>query len=385
MAYIRNVRTASGAVAVQVVAKRRGRVEVLEHLGSASTDAELTLLRRRAREVLQGEQLALEIEVPALEPGLADVADWTGRGGPKVSGIEHQGGTGSGKTVGTASRLLYEVIGTVFDSLGFDALRDGVFRDLVIARIVEPTSKRDAGRVLADLGAKAPSYATIKRHLQAVIQEDYRAQIAQLCFAHAQASGDISLVLFDVTTLYFEAEDEDDLRKVGYSKERRVDPQIVVGLLVDRAGFPLEIGCFEGDKAETLTLIPIIEQFVDRHDLADFVVVADAGMLSQSNLKALDEAQLGFIVGSRMTKAPGDLATHFHWAGDAFTDGQIIETITPHRASAGSTRPRPVRTEPVWDPGTHPGHWRAIWAYSAKRAARDGRTLTLQENKARAV
>ena len=385
MAYIRNVRTASGAVAVQVVAKRRGRVEVLEHLGSASTDAELMLLRRRAREVLQGEQLALEIEVPALEPGLADVADWTGRGGPKVSGIEHQGGTGSGKTVGTASRLLYEVIGTVFDSLGFDALRDGVFRDLVIARIVEPTSKRDAVRVLNDLGAKAPSYATIKRHLQAVIEEDYRAQIAQLCFAHAQASGDISLVLFDVTTLYFEAEDEDDLRKVGYSKERRVDPQIVVGLLVDRAGFPLEIGCFEGDKVETLTLIPIIEQFVDRHDLADFVVVADAGMLSQSNLKALDEAQLGFIVGSRMTKAPGDLATHFHWAGDAFTDGQIIETITPHRASAGSTRPRPVRTEPVWDPGTHPGHWRAIWAYSAKRAARDGRTLTLQENKARAV
>ena len=70
--------------------------------------------------------------------------------------------------------------------------------------------------------------------------------------------GDISLCLYDVTTLYFEAEDEDSLRKVGYSKERRVDPQVVVGLLVDRNGFPLEIGCFEGNKAETLTLIPIV-------------------------------------------------------------------------------------------------------------------------------
>lgn len=62
----------------------------------------------------------------------------------------------------------------------------------------------------------------------------------------------MSLVLYDVTTLYFEAEKEDELRKVGYSKERRVDPQIVVGLLVDSGGFPLEIGCFEGNKAECL-------------------------------------------------------------------------------------------------------------------------------------
>ena len=116
--------------------------------------------------------------------------------------------------------------------------------------------------------------------------------------------GDISLCLYDVTTLYFEAENEDDLRKVGYSKERRVDPQVVVGLLVDRAGFPLEIGCFEGNTAETTTLIPIIEGFQARHGLTDFVIVADAGMLSASNLKALDEAGLKFIVGSRVTKAP---------------------------------------------------------------------------------
>src|SRR5690625_1964685 len=141
--------------------------------------------------------------------------------------------------------------------------------------------------------------------------------------------GDISLVLYDVTTLYFEAENEDVLRKVGYSKERRVDPQIVVGLLVDREGFPLEIGCFEGNQAETKTLLPIIEAFTARHNLENFVVVADAGMLSATNLKALDEAGVHFIVGSRMTKAPLDLASHFRWHGDVFADGQIIDTITP--------------------------------------------------------
>jgi putative transposase len=193
---------------------------------------------------------------------------------------------------------------------------------------------------------------------------------------------------YDVTTLYFEAEKEDDgadgLRKVGYSKERRVDPQIVVGLLVDRHGFPLEIGCYQGNKAETLTIVPNIKQFQDRHDLAEMVVVADAGMLSAGNLRELDEANLRFIVGSRVTKTPVDLESHFRWHGDAFIDGQLIDTITPKNRRVVENDPK-LKKEPVWNPGQHPGSWRAVWACSAKRATRDGRTLTLQENRAKAV
>lgn len=190
-------------------------------------------------------------------------------------------------------------------------------------------------------------------------------------------------MLYDVTTLYFEADNEDDLRKVGYSKERRVDPQIVVGLLVDRRGFPLEIGCYEGNRAETLTIVPIIKQFQRRHDLAEMVVVADAGMLSATNLKDIDEAETRFIVGSRLTKAPVDLESHFRWHGDAFT-GQVIDTITPKNRRVIENDSKKKR-EPVWDPEQHPGSWRAVWAYSAKRAARDGKTLTLQANRAKDV
>ncbi len=101
------------------------------------------------------------------------------------------------------------------------------------------------------------------------------------------------------------------MRKVGYSKERRADPQIVVGLLVDHHGFPLEIGCYEGNKAAQTTIVPIVKQFQDRHGIEDMVVVADAGMLSAANLAALEEANLRFIVGSRAAKAPMDLASHF--------------------------------------------------------------------------
>lgn len=78
-----------------------------------------------------------------------------------------------------------------------------------------------------------------------------------------------------------------------------------------------------------MTIIPIVKQFAERHGITDMGVVADAGMLTSANLRDLDEAGLRFIVGSRVTKAPKDLESHFRWHGTAFTDGQVIDTITP--------------------------------------------------------
>ena len=139
-------------------------------------------------------------------------------------------------------------------------------------------------------------------------------------------AGLASLVMYDVTTLHFEAKDEDKLRKVGMSKERRVDPQIQVGLLVDPAGFPLELHMFEGSKAETTTIIPVLQAFQARHGITDLVVVADAGMLSANNLNAIEDAGFKFIVGSRLTKAPYDLQEHFDTKGNRFTNGQVLES-----------------------------------------------------------
>jgi hypothetical protein len=386
VAYVRKVRTASGAVAVQVVRKHRGQRTILAHVGSAHTDAQLGILLERARQIAAEDQGAFDIEVAARAQRVDEVADW--RAGHLMPGAAGPKGAPAppGRTTSTCSRLLYDVIGAVYDWLGFDVVDDAVFRDLVIARIVEPTSKADAARVLTDLGAETVSYRTIQRHLANVNTGNYRDAVARQCFTHAADRGGLSLLLYDVTTLYFEAENEDDLRKVGYSKERRIDPQIVVGLLVDRTGFPLEIGCFEGNTAETTTLVPIITGFADRHDLGDtpMVIAADAGMLSASNLSALDEAGLGFIVGSRSVKAPIDLASHFHWHGDVFTDGQIIDTVTPRHAKH-TVNDLAHRAEPVWNTDDHSAAWRAIWAYSAKRARRDQKTLYAQEARARAV
>ncbi len=362
MAFVRKVKTASGATAIQIAERVGGRDRVIEHLGSAHTDAELAAL--------------LEIARGRLHPGQGEL-DLSGGAVP----------VGHALITGKRSAVLWQVLTDAYAGLGFDTIADKAFAQLVLARIVEPTSKADSVRVLDELGVSHVSLRTMFRSLKLVESGGYRDQIAAACFTHASAAGDVSLCLYDVTTLYFEAEKEDDLRKVGFSKERRVDPQVVVGLLVDRAGFPLEIGCFEGNKAETTTIIPIIEQFQARHDLVDMVVVADAGMLSASNLKELDAAGLRFIVGSRVTKAPHDLSSHLRWYGDTFADGQVIDTITPRvsTAAARALNDQAKRAEPVWDPAGHPSTWRAVWAYSRKRAVRDNATLTLQENKAKAV
>jgi hypothetical protein len=386
VAWVRRVRTASGSTAVQIAESVAGRRRIVRHVGSARDEAELGLLMEEAQRLLEDDRqgvLDLGITPQArravMVPAPGQPALFGAGPAPAPRPVVPRA-----RTLKTTSGLLYDALAGVYADLGFGALGDEVFRDLVIARVAEPTSLLDADRVLAELGRVSVSLSTRKRTLRRCFDGNYRDRLAGLCFSHVLACGDISLVLYDVTTLYFEAEHEDGLRKVGYSKERRVDPQIVVGLLVDRKGFPLEIGCFEGNKAEKHTILPIVDQFRARHSTENLAVVADAGMLSAANLAALDTAGCKFIVGSRLTKAPADLESHFRWHGDYFGDGQVIDTLTPRTGRNGDNDPA-LLAEPVWDPQAHPASWRAVWAYSRSRAVRDTKTLTAQENRARDV
>ena len=252
--FIRKVRTASGATAVQIASKDRGVRTIVEHVGSAHDETALAALVQAAKDKIQGAQGAFDLD--ALTPG-----------GPV---------TGQPVVASSSSRVLWDVLSEAYERIGFDSVGDEAFRQLVLARLVEPTSKADTIRVLSELGVPgAPSLRTIWRTLAKCVKEDWRDAACRAAYAHAAAGGALALVMYDVTTLYFEAENEDELRKVGMSKERRVDPQITVGLLVTASGFPLEIHCFEGNKAETRTIVPVLEAFRDRHNVSDLVVVAD--------------------------------------------------------------------------------------------------------------
>jgi transposase len=353
------VKTASGATAVQIVEKRGGVRRIVEHIGSAHTDAELAVLMQAARERLHEGQQVLDLDLgPDLDAG---------RASPDTS--SSRGSLAGAVVVGTASQLLWDVLSDVYRRLGFDAVGDKAFKSLVLARIIQPTSKLAAIGVLEEIGVPVLHRNTFTAALKRCLGRDYRNILAQACVAHSAgtAVGRLSLVLYDCTTHHFETDEEDTLRRVGMSKERRVDPQIQVGLLVDPAGFPLEVHCFEGNKAETHTLIPVLEAFQARHGVTDMVVVADAGMLSAANLNALEDAGFSFIVGSRISKAPYDLAEHFERHGDYFTDGQILESAR------------------VMGTGKDARQRRVVYQWSFKRQKRDNRAINKMVERAEKI
>jgi hypothetical protein len=344
--YVRKVKTSSGATAVQIVEKRSGVRRIVEHLGSAHDDLELALLLQVARDKLAAGQDELDL-------GLAPAP---------------VGGAPAARVVSSYSRVLWQVLADAYGYLGFNVLADEAFRALVLARLIEPTSKADTVRVLQEIGVPAPHVNTLHAALRRSRDRDYRARLASACMAHsARTTGTGAMILYDVTTLHFEVRDEDDLRKVGMSKEHRVDPQVQVGLLVDPGGFPLEVHMFAGNKAETTTLIPVLTAFGARHAITAMVVVADAGMLSAANLNALEDAGFSFIVGSRLVKAPYDLADHFQRHGNYFTDGQILESAR-EMGTGKAARTR-----------------RVIYQWKFKRQKHDDRTINLMITKAEKI
>ncbi|MGV8083154.1 MAG: IS1634 family transposase [Coriobacteriia bacterium] len=332
--------TASGATAVQVVYKRGSEIFRIEHIGSAHTALELDLLIAKAHEHMDFEQPRLDL-FPC-EP--------------------------AGFTEGSYSKLLWDALSSQYDSLGFTALEDEVFRQLVVARMIEPTSKADTIRVLAGLGLEAPSNTGIHRCLKRIIDEDYRSTVSACCLERASARS-LTLLLYDVTTLYFEVQKEDGYRKPGMSKERRLEPQITVGLLVGRDGFPLEVRSFEGNRAEVKTVMEVLDGFKARYGLAGMTVTADAAMLSSANIQALEDAGYHYIIGSRIAKTPWEIAEYARCPGAELEDGRIFDLAAA--MNTGKGQKRVTR--------------RVVYQYRAKRAAMDLRNIDRLLSKAQGM
>jgi hypothetical protein len=305
--YVRTVKTASGATAVQIVYSSRRGSRDIEHIGSAHDDAELELLKAAARQRLAAGQGEFDL-------GL----DTAAAGGPLPV---------------TSSRMgcLLDALSRAYDVLGFDRAAGGdeVFRGLVLARIIEPASKLDSLRVLEEAGAAAASYRTVLRRLPGYAQEAFRQELSAACAAHARI-GPASLVLYDVSTLYFETDQGDGFREPGFSKERRLEPQITIGLLTGQDGFPLLVSAFEGNKAETKTMLPVIKKFMAAHRLPDVTVVADAGMISEANQKAIEAAGLSFILGMKIPDIPYQVDTwRREHPGEEIPDGHLFTQPWP--------------------------------------------------------
>jgi len=308
VAYVRTVKTSSGATAVQIVWSTRRGSRQIEHLGSAHHDGEVEALKAAARQRLAEGQGALDL---GLNPVGVD-------GEPL-------------EIVASKSSHLWEAMCRAYQVLGFDTVAGGdeVLRDLVLARIIEPTSKADSLRVLCETGIEPVDYRTVTRRLPIIAKPAVRQALSAACAARA-GLGPASLVLYDISTLYFETDAGDGFREPGFSKERRLEAQITIGLLTDATGFPLAVEAFEGNKAETATMLPVINAFKTAHNLTDVTVVADAGMISEANQIALQASGLSFILGTKIPYVP-DAVTRWRQKhpGEDIPDGQVFTQPWP--------------------------------------------------------
>ena len=194
------------------------------------------------------------------------------------------------------------VLGKIFDEIGFNIIKDELFRDLVLFRLVYPKSKLKTTEYLYRYAGKDYSEDEVYRYMDK-LYKGIKNEVQQISYQHTREilEHEISVVFYDVTTVYFEVDQEDDLRKPGFSKEgKHQNPQIILGLLVSKNGYPLAYEIFEGNKFEGHTMLPIIDVFKEKYNINQLTIVADSGLLSTKNIEELQLKGFEFILGARI-------------------------------------------------------------------------------------
>jgi transposase len=285
---IREVKTGSDSIAVQVIYYKNRKRVVFKHVGSGKTSEQITELRFIAEEIIKSHSNQLSI-FEEDSPG-------------KRFHTDHC------ECVGVEYNWLYKVITSLQKKIGFNVFQSTLLTDLVTMRIVEPASKLRSIELIYQ-------YFGIKHRRQSFYESalrwlELKASIEQavIAFAKEEYSFDFEIVFFDVTTLYFETFKDDDLRKSGFSKDNKSQqPQIVVALMVSKEGFPIAYEIFSGNTFEGHTFIPVIKDFVNKHKVKNLTVVADAAMISDDNVKELLSESLYYIVGARLGNISNEL------------------------------------------------------------------------------
>jgi transposase len=286
--FVREIKNKNGKVYIQVIEKLKGKYVVRKSFGSGTTPQEIQDVKRRAELWIKDQSGVLELdftnERELLERAISSITSH------KLVGIDL-------------------TIGKIFDQIGFNQIKDKLFRHLVLYRLVYPKSKLKTTEYLYRFEGTEYSEDEIYRYMDK-LYNTHKQEIQRISYEHTLGlfPEGIQVVFYDVTTVYFEIDLEDDLRKTGFSKEgRHQNPQIVLGLLVSRDGYPLAYDIFEGNKFEGHTMMPIIDSFKQKYELENLVIVADSGLMSRSNIQQLTEQDYEFILGARIKNESTDI------------------------------------------------------------------------------
>ncbi len=279
--FTRRKHNRSGTISVVVVDKSGGGFKEIHRVGVAHSEEEAAALEAEGRHWIAtygGQQLI----------------DFEGRADKELRTAEDV----LSSITSTRLSAAQTIIGKVYDSIGFDEIEDEELRHLVIGRICQPMSKKATVDYLRRHFKDDVSLQKIYRYMDK-LNNTQKDRVQEISVRHTQTlfGGNIGILFYDVTTLYFETTDKDELRNNGFSKDgKNANPQVVLGLLVSRGGYPLSYALFNGAQFEGYTMIPIVDDFIQRYNLgSDFVVIADSGLMSEKNVQLLRSAGYKYI------------------------------------------------------------------------------------------
>lgn len=279
--FIRNLKLPSGKSYVQVIDKSTGRYKVVKSFGGATKNSTLTQLQAQAQQWINSHTGAREFDFSNTDFFVEQFFD----------------------SITSVKRIGYDLLlGRIFTDIGFDKIKNKYFRELVLARVAFPKSKLKTTEYLNRYKQIDWDEDKLYRYLDK-LHNTQKELVQQISYQHTLQILDnkISAVFYDVTTLYFEIDQEDELRKTGFSKEgKHQNPQIVLGLLVSKNGYPLAYEIFQGNKFEGHTMLPVVEAFKIKYNLDQLIIIADSGLMSSSNIEELQIKQYEFIIGARI-------------------------------------------------------------------------------------
>ena len=277
----RIVSTSSGANAVQVVRHEGRRVVIVKHIGSAHEPDELEQLKLAARDYIQAH---------CVQPRLAFDATPAPALRLTLLGVTHQ--------------FARDALLACAKRCGLSFLPQ-LYLDLALMRLIEPTSKLRALELLQRYFGIGYAERSMYRDLPQLLEHQAEIEKAAIHTAQTELGESFALVLYDVTTLYFESFKEYALQRPGFSKDNKPQqPQIVVGLITTRSGFPVMHEVFKGNTFEGSTMLGIVQRFQQRVGSCKPIIVGDAAMLSQANLIDLQAKGYRYIVGARLANLP---------------------------------------------------------------------------------
>jgi len=322
--FIRKKPNKSGSISVQIILKERGRYRVLESVGVGRNEQEISTLLLKACALVKHHQKQPELFTDEEEATYDSIFSALGNDHIQVIGPE----------------LIY---GKLFDRIGYNRINELMFRHLVITRLYNPGSKLKAVEYLRNYLGIDTEIQDVYRFLDR-LNDRLKTEVEDISYTYTKGvlGGIPGVVFYDMTTIYFEASDEDDLRKAGFSKDGKHQcPQIFLGLLVSYGGNPIGYDIFEGNIFEGHTLIPVLKKFESRFSLNKPVVIADSALLSKVNIELLEKEGYQYILGGRPRNEPDVIkeqiqALSLHDGGHAvikkIADRRIIVSFSQKRA-----------------------------------------------------